>query len=80
MAQAAAELTSGYYYNKDIDRIFAAENDPESVSEVLDFVSSLGQGIKDSYGDINRWEEGFIGALTGLLGVPTFGSRANSSD
>lgn len=80
MAQAAAELASGYYYNKDIDRIFAAENDPESVDSVTEFFRALGQGVKDSYGDVDRWEEGFIGALTGLLGVPTFGRAANNTD
>jgi len=43
-------------------------------------MSSIGQGISNTYGDTNKWEEGLIGAITGALGSPTIGRKTNSTD
>ena len=43
-------------------------------------MSSIMQGLRSQYGNIDNYEEAFVGAITGLLGTPTFGKRNNSTD
>ena len=45
----------------------------------MDTTKALAQAFTDSYGDGSQWEQFAVGALTGILGVPTFG-RVNNSD
>ena len=80
MAQGAAAEASGLYYQDDVDNIYNAQVHPEAKQKVLNWMSSIGQGISNTYGDPNKWEEGFIGAITGALGSPTIGRKANSTD
>ena len=80
MLQAAAARASASYYADDVDNVYSASINPDSEQKVLSWVNSIGQGLKDTYGDINNYEEGFIGALTGALGSPTFGKSNNSTD
>lgn len=84
MAQAMASEVSGDYYKKKVDYIYDAAIHPESTQALADnmqeFWKSLGKGVNETYLNLNRWEEGVIGALTGAIGAPTFGRRANSTD
>lgn len=79
MAQAAAAKSSQNYYGSRVDAIYDAAMDNYSRSQVLDWWKASIQGFKDIYGDFNNYEEGFIGALTGLMGSPTFGKKNNST-
>ena len=79
MAQAAAAKSSQNYYGSRVDAIYDAAMDNSSRSQVLDWWKASVQGFKDIYGDFNNYEEGFIGALTGLMGSPTFGKKNNST-
>lgn len=79
MAQAAAAKSSQNYYGSRVDAIYDAAMDNYSRSQVLDWWKASVQGFKDIYGDFNNYEEGFIGALTGLMGSPTFGKKNNST-
>ena len=79
MAQAAAAKSSQNYYGSRVDAIYDAAMDNSSRSQVLDWWKASVQGFKDIYGDFNNDEEGFIGALTGLMGSPTFGKKNNST-
>ena len=80
MAQGAAAEASGLYYQDDVDNIYNAQVHPEAKQKVLNWMSSIGQGISNTYGDPNKWEEGLIGAITGALGSPTIGRKTNSTD
>ena len=88
MAQGAASQGSMYYYSQYSDAIYEAALNPDSKKKVEDYLKSSGISIGDAisygidsyYGDINKWEEGFVGAITGLLGAPTFGSSNNRSE
>lgn len=79
MAQATAAKSSQNYYGSRVDAIYDAAMDNYSRSQVLDWWKASVQGFKDIYGDFNNYEEGFIGALTGLMGSPTFGKKNNST-
>lgn len=79
MAQAAAAKSSQNYYGSRVDAIYDAAMDNSSRNQVLNWWQASVQGFKDIYGDFNNYEEGFIGALTGLMGSPTFGKKNNST-
>lgn len=79
MAQAAAAKSSQNYYGSRVDAIYDATMDNNSRDQVLNWWQASMQGFKDIYGDFNNYEEGFIGALTGLMGSPTFGKKNNST-
>jgi hypothetical protein len=84
MAQAAAAEISGDYYKKESDYIYDSSIHPESTQKLADsttrFWDSVKEGLSDTYGSWNRYNEFFIGALTGALGSPTFGRKNNSTD
>lgn len=79
MAQAAAAKSSQNYYGSRVDAIYDATMDNNARDQVLNWWQASMQGFKDIYGDFNNYEEGFIGALTGLMGSPTFGKKNNST-
>lgn len=79
MAQATAAKSSQNYYGSRVDAIYDAAMDNSSRNQVLNWWQASIQGFKDIYGDFNNYEEGFIGALTGLMGSPTFGKKNNST-
>lgn len=80
MAQASAASAAGLYYQDDVDNIYNAKINPEAKQKTLSWLGSIWEGMGEHYGNIDAWEEGFIGALTGMLGSPTFGKKNNSTD
>lgn len=84
MMQALASEVSGDYYKKESDYIYDSKIHPETTQQLANdvdrFWDSLKTGISNTYGNANRWEEFFIGALTGAIGAPTFGRKNNSTD
>ncbi len=52
--------------------------DGKSKVEQWDTTSAIMKGFLDVYGNKDRWEEGFIGFLTGLSGSASFGKTNNS--
>ena len=80
MAQAFISGTAGYTIDPDSpDAYYKSLLDPKAEREVRSLSSAIFMGIKDSYLNMDRWEEGAIGALTGILGMPTVGKVQNSS-
>ena len=47
----------------------------EATGTVDDYLNALGEGMADAYGTASGWEEGFIGGIIGMAGVPTVGGR-----
>lgn len=80
MMQGAAAQAAHHRYENEVDRIFDAKLDLESTYKTRGFMESVLHGFKSQYGDIDNYEEAFVGAITGLLGSPTFGKRNNSTD
>lgn len=72
ISQKAASTISGKAYEQDLNNYYAALSDPESVNKTIDWGKAFGEGLLETLGDAGTWEEGFIGAVTGALGMPMF--------
>lgn len=81
MAQQFAANTSGEYYSPDSPKAYyEAMRNSKSNLDTQNLMSSIVKGFASSYGDKSQWEQFAIGALNGLIGVPTFGRSANSTE
>ena len=71
--------TSGEMYNTDSpDAYYNASLDEDAKVETEDFIGAALKGFKDSYGNVDSYEEFAVGFLTGALGIPSFGRVQNS--
>ena len=73
MNQQWIQNTAGYLENKeDANDYWRAMSDSDASKSTIDDLYNLGnainQGFKDSWGDVNQWEQFAIGALTGMAG------------
>lgn len=78
MGQAVAGKVAGYKYASELNDFYGAKIDPDAESETIDWLQSTAKAIQQTYGTVEGWEEGFIGGLTGLVGIPGFRSAKNS--
>lgn len=80
MAQQFLSNFSGNVRSYDSpDAYYNALLDSNAEQKTMDTTKALAQAFADSYGDGSQWEQFAVGALTGILGIPTFG-RVNNSD
>ena len=81
LAQAMAAEIGGNLvsYKDNPDVYYRAMSDPEALKETMNSWEAISKSFADTYGNIDRYEEFAIGALTGLLGTPTFGRSQNAS-
>lgn len=79
ISQKAAQISVGKYYEKDVNNFYKSSIDPDAEQESLSIMNALAEGITETLGDGNSWEEFTIGAITGALGVPSFRSFKNSN-
>lgn len=63
----------------DPDIYYKALVNPDVRRDTMDTMGALIKSFDDSYLDLDQWEQFAVGALTGLMGMPTFG-RVNNSD
>ena len=80
MAQNILSTIPQNYYSQDVDNFYKAKVDPNAEQQTIDLIKTIGGGIAQNLGDANSWEQFLIGSMTGALGVPTFGKRANSGN
>lgn len=80
MLQGAAAQAAHHRYENEVDRIFDAKLNLESTYKTRGLMESILHGFISQYGNIDNYEEAFVGAITGLLGSPTFGKGNNSTD
>ena len=78
MGQAVAGKVAGYKYASELNDFYGAKIDPDAESETIDWLQATAKAIQQTYGTVEGWEEGFIGGLTGLVGIPGFRSTRNS--
>lgn len=79
MNQALISESAGYMQTPDSpDAYYKAMIDPDADLQTSQFFDAVTRGFVNTYGNGQKWEEGVIGALTGLLGMPTFGRINNS--
>ena len=78
MGQAVAGKVAGYKYASELNDFYGAKIDPDAESETIDWLQATAKAMQQTYGTAEGWEEGFIGGLTGLVGIPGFRSTRNS--
>lgn len=78
MGQAVAGKVAGYKYASELNDFYGAKIDPDAESETIDWLQATAKAIQQTYGTVEGWEEGFIGGLTGLVGIPGFRSAKNN--
>lgn len=77
MGQGVAGKLAGYKYASELNDFYGAKIDPDAEEETIDWLQATGKAILETYGTVEGWEEGFIGGLTGLVGIPGFRSIRN---
>jgi ASC-1-like (ASCH) protein len=79
MAQRFMAGTSAEWFNTDSpDAYINASLDSDAIIETDEFLDAAIKGWRDSYGNLDAYEEFAVGFLTGALGIPTFGRVQNS--
>lgn len=83
MSQAAISEGSGSWgssrINNQFGSFYGGKIDPDSEAQTQSWLGSIVQGFADTYTDVDRWEEGFIGGLTGFLGIPKIKLKTKSN-
>lgn len=72
MTQSWFSEGTGLQQSSKLNDFYGAKINPEAEEETATFLNSMVKGFSNVYGDASNWEEGFIGGLTGLLGIPKF--------
>ena len=71
MMQSWFSEGTGLQQASKLNNFYGAKVDPEAEKETTGFLNSMLTGFSNIYGNAKSWEEGFIGGLTGLLGIPS---------
>lgn len=71
MMQSWFSEGTGLQQASKLNNFYGAKVDPEAEKETTGFLNSMLTGFSNIYGNAQNWEEGFIGGLTGLLGIPS---------
>lgn len=71
------EYARNYHADLLYDSMFADSIDLEAQDYAVSYLNSLLDGAAKTYGKSQSWEEFSIGFLTGMLGIPKVGRRAN---
>lgn len=77
-SQRVAAEASGLYYGADIRNFYKAQMDPSAEKETITLLNSIGKSYVKNFGQGAAWEEFFIGALTGALGIPGINIKTDS--
>ena len=71
MMQSWFSEGTGLQQASKLNSFYGAKVNPEAEEEAIGFLNSMFTGFSNIYGDVQSWEEGFIGGLTGFLGIPS---------
>lgn len=79
MGQSAIARGAGYKYGSELNSFYGAKIDPESEEESVGLLKAMGDAVLETYGNIDNYEEGFIGAISGMLGIPSVRTNEKGS-
>ena len=79
MMQSWFSEGTGLQQASKLNSFYGAKVNPEAEEEAIGFLNSMFTGFSNIYGDAQSWEEGFIGGLTGFLGIPSI-SRTTTKE
>ena len=77
MMQASIARGTGYHASAKMNQFYGYTLDEEAQEDAVNSVNAILQGIRDTYSDINNWEEGLIGGLSSIVGIPGFVETRN---
>ena len=72
MMQSSIATGAGYNASAKMNQFYGYRLDPEAQEDAVNSVNAILEGIRDTYTDPNNWEEGLIGALSSVVGLPGF--------
>jgi hypothetical protein len=78
--QQWAQTMPGMAYQQDVENYYKAQFDPQHKQKVIDWTKAIADSVKNTLGDGDTWEQFFIGALTGAMGMPMLGRKHNAED
>lgn len=70
MGQGVISKGAGYQQAARINTLYGATIDPEASKDTENGFNALAKAAAETYGTSAGWEEGFIGGITGLIGIP----------
>ena len=79
MAQSAFAEITGLKYASELNSFYGAKLDPDAEEQTIDWMEAISQGLGNTYGNAENWEEGFLGGLMGGMGMPHISMRKNDS-
>lgn len=79
MSQAMIQESVGQKYASELNNFYERQIDPDAEEQTIDWMNAIYKGFQGTYGDLNSWEEGFIGGLTGLIGIPSISFSRNEN-
>lgn len=78
MGQSSISRGAQIWQSSKLNEHYKSKIDPNAQDTSISLLNGIYEGILDTYGDVNNWEEFAIGALSGILGVPTI--KRNTRD
>lgn len=85
--EGGQEITQSYigsaskdYYNQDVMNFYRSQIDPNYTQQSVSLLKTLASAFNKTWNDQNAWEEFFIGALTGGMGIVQVGNNARNAD
>lgn len=62
-----------------LNEYYGYQFDDEAETDAVGTMNSLLDGIAQTYTDPKQWEQGFVGAISSLAGIPSFHMRVNEA-
>lgn len=72
MMQASAATGAGYNASAKMNQFYGYKIDKDAETDAVNVANAILEGIRDTYGDIDQWEQGLIGAVSSIVGIPGF--------
>lgn len=72
MGQAMISETIGIKHGAEVNSFYGKMLQENATSDLTNWYNAISEGFHNTYGNLDRWEEGFIGFITGSLGMPQF--------
>lgn len=79
MGQAMLSEIAAQQYGSRVNDYFRTQIDQDAAENTISFIEAVGRGFANTYGNPDVWQEGYVGALMGLIGIPTIRKAANKN-
>lgn len=79
MMQQSIATGMGKRESSRLNEYYGYQFDDEAETDAVSLMNSLLDGIAQTYTDPKQWEQGFVGAISSLAGIPSFHMRVNEA-